>query len=331
MNTAAIEGYERRYYGQAGREDRFDDHTLLVRMAGSVHEQYLEQYRQWLSKRYLWRGRRSGTGRGEGASGLAFDSITPGEGAQRTGQESESFVERLANRLVVAAVEPRSPGGPTERLDEEAVVFANEGPTRIALGGWTVADEAGHRFVVPSGTSVAPGGRLTLRTGRGSDTAFDVYWGRGRSVWNDDGDTVYVYDDAGDLITRRGYPFPSEPVRETPLAVASASARRHGEAGDALADESITFENTGSDPLDVGGWLVTDRAGHAYRVAEGTTVSGGERLRLHTGPGTDTDTDRFWGESSPVWNDDRDVVRVYDADGSLVLRRVFRAGSELVS
>jgi hypothetical protein len=279
---------------------------------------------------YLWRGRRSTSGRGERASGLAYDVLLEGSRPTRSTSDDDGFIERITDGIVVDAIEPTSPGGPNERLEEEAVVLLNQSPKRIDLSGWSVRDEAGHRYTFPDGTSVKPGAALSLRTGHGTDTDIERYWGRSQSVWNDHGDTVYVYDAAEELVARRGYPFPSAPLTETPVVVDSVAADVPGDDRDRLADETVTFANTGADTIDVSQWLVTDRGGHAYRFPDGTTIGGGDRLTLHTGTGSDTDSDRFWGESSPVWNNDRDVVLVYDETGALVIRQVFRAGTDLV-
>jgi hypothetical protein len=289
-----------------------------------------DQFTRWTDGSvHLWRGRRSGAGRGEQSSGLAFDTLEDGPG-RTGGGDDDALAGRRRGGLAVTAVEPDSPGGPTERLTDEVVVFTNEGPTTLDLTDWTVEDEVGHRYTFPAGTTLDPTATLSLRTGHGTDTDLDRYWGRRRSVWNDDGDTVSVYDADGDLVTRHGYPFPSDPLRATSVELASIDADAPGDDRDALEDESITFENAGDDAIDVSGWVVADRAGHAYTVPEGTTLPAGGRLTLHTGRGTDTETDHYWGHPSPVWNNDRDMVLVYGTDGTLVLRQVFREGSELV-
>ena len=42
-------------------------------------------------------------------------------------------------------------------------------------------------------------------SGEGTDTATELYWGYGIQVWNDDGDTVYVYDEADQLMVEFSY------------------------------------------------------------------------------------------------------------------------------
>ena len=109
-------------------------------------------------------------------------------------------------------------------------------------------------------------------------------------------------------------------VRESPLEVAAVDYDAPGNDNDNLDEESVTFRNAGSDPLDVSGWTVADAAGHGYTFPEGTVVDPGEAVQLRTGTGDDTATTYHWGRSSAVWNNDGDVVVVRNASGSTVLR-----------
>jgi micrococcal nuclease len=107
--------------------------------------------------------------------------------------------------LTVATVNADAAGRDGENLNDEYVVFENRGDDRLDLSGWTVTDEADHRYTVPAGVALAPGDRLTLHTGSGTDTAADLYWGRGSPVWNNDGDTVTVRDASGAVVVQRSY------------------------------------------------------------------------------------------------------------------------------
>jgi len=41
---------------------------------------------------------------------------------------------------------------------------------------------------------------VTLYTGKGTDTATEIFWGSGNPIWNNDGDTAYLYNDNGNLV-----------------------------------------------------------------------------------------------------------------------------------
>jgi hypothetical protein len=69
--------------------------------------------------------------------------------------------------------------------------------------GWYVQDEKAHTytfrvFVLASGATVR------LHSGHGQDTTTDLYWGSGL-IWNNDHDTVYLYDALQRLISTYRY------------------------------------------------------------------------------------------------------------------------------
>jgi len=97
-----------------------------------------------------------------------------------------------------------APGNDSENLNEEYVCFENRGSRAANMSGWHVRDEMSALYIFPA-FSLAPGARVRLRSGHGSDTPTDLYWGRGQAVWNNDGDTVYLYDTAWNLIDRYSY------------------------------------------------------------------------------------------------------------------------------
>nr|WP_305794599.1 lamin tail domain-containing protein [Halomarina rubra] len=102
------------------------------------------------------------------------------------------------------------------------------------------------------------------------------------------------------------------------LRLVEVHADAAGPDGENLNDEYVVFENAGDDPLDLSGWTVRDEAGHEYTFGE-VTLAPGERVTLHTGSGSDTATDRYWGSDGPLWNNDGDTVVVETANGVEVL------------
>ena len=98
-----------------------------------------------------------------------------------------------------------APGDDRQNLNEEYVCFQNGGDEAIRMTGWRVADEAGATYSFPV-FELASKATVRLHTGSGSDTATDLYWGLSRPVWNNDGDTIYLYDASGRLVERHTYP-----------------------------------------------------------------------------------------------------------------------------
>ncbi len=107
------------------------------------------------------------------------------------------------------------------------------------------------------------------------------------------------------------------------LALASVHADAEGSDRDNLNDEYIVLENTGDGPLDLSGWTVSDEAGATYTIPDVTTLAAGATITIHTGSGTDTETDLYWESGSPIWNNGGDTVIVTDDDGSTVLNEAY--------
>ncbi|PSQ21209.1 nuclease [Halobacteriales archaeon QS_9_67_17] len=102
------------------------------------------------------------------------------------------------------------------------------------------------------------------------------------------------------------------------IDVQTVHADAQGDEYDNLNDEYVVFENAGDGDLDLTGYTVTDEVDQQYAFPDGFVLGVGDTVTLHTGSGTDTDTDLYWGSSSPIWNNSGDTVSVYDETGTLV-------------
>jgi competence protein ComEC len=96
------------------------------------------------------------------------------------------------------------PGNDGDRYNEEYVCLTNEGGQVAQMAGWKVRDEAGNTYTFPS-FLLWPGAWVRLHTGSGSNTATDLYWGQRRFIWNNDSDTVFLYDERGALVETYTY------------------------------------------------------------------------------------------------------------------------------
>ncbi|RBI60068.1 ABC transporter [halophilic archaeon] len=92
----------------------------------------------------------------------------------------------------------------TDEEYDEAVSFKNTSNRQLDISGWTVTDDSGKRFEFPDGTILPAGTIVQIRT-RGRQNKVEFYWNRSQNVWNNDGDSVYVHDETGDLVTKRSY------------------------------------------------------------------------------------------------------------------------------
>jgi hypothetical protein len=85
-------------------------------------------------------------------------------------------------------------------LQDEWVKVSNKGSSPVYMDGWKIEDEASkHTYTFPS-YILGPESTVTVYTEKGTSTATELYWGLS-PVWNNDGDTVYLYDNNGELVS----------------------------------------------------------------------------------------------------------------------------------
>ncbi|WP_142860644.1 lamin tail domain-containing protein [Salinigranum halophilum] len=112
-------------------------------------------------------------------------------------------------------------------------------------------------------------------------------------------------------------------IQDSPLELVEVNADAAGNDNENLDDEYLVFENTDPEPLEISGWTVSDSAGHTYTVPDGVRLKPGARIRLVTGPGSDTQSALYWGEDQALWNNGGDTVTVRTANGETVLKQAY--------
>jgi len=83
------------------------------------------------------------------------------------------------------------------------------------------------------------------------------------------------------------------------------------------AGEYVIIENKGTEDVDMTDWTLKDLASHIFYFPS-FVLQAGRTVTVHTGHGTNTDTNLYWGRSDYVWNNDHDTAYLYDADGNLI-------------
>jgi micrococcal nuclease len=159
------------------------------------------------------RAQRKGVGLWECRNGQRTTRPETGGGGNSEGDGgSDGEVSRT-----VARIHADADGNDHDNLNDEYVVLKNSGNDGLDLSGWTVSDEGGHTYRVPSGVRLASGEMVTLYTGSGSNSASELYWGSGSAVWNNGGDAILVSNADGTVSCGRSirpessatdYPFP---------------------------------------------------------------------------------------------------------------------------
>ncbi len=103
----------------------------------------------------------------------------------------------------IVAVDANPEGDDVAENAGESVTL--EGPPGADLGGWTVKDtSASHRLRLPAGTTLDSRGRLRVYTSCGAPRD-GVHHAcvRGSAVWNNGGDTAFLLDPNGNIVSRR--------------------------------------------------------------------------------------------------------------------------------
>lgn len=101
--------------------------------------------------------------------------------------------------LAITFFQYDAPGDDTKNLTEEYFTLTNETDAVIHLTDYRVSDTANHEYVFPSFV-LGAGKSVKVHTGTGSDSAADLYWNSHETIWNNDGDTLYLYDHKGELV-----------------------------------------------------------------------------------------------------------------------------------
>ncbi|MFB6082741.1 MAG: lamin tail domain-containing protein [Halorientalis sp.] len=188
-------GYYGRLLGYLYRDGENVNYWLLAKGYARVYEsRFTERERFVAAER---RARADGTGL------WACATENPPTATTTVVADGGTVTGRLAIVDVHEDAAGDRPDG--ENLTDEYVVFENRGDGALDLSGWTVSDAVDHGYRFPDGTVLDPGARLTLRTGRGADSATTLYWGRASPVWNNDGDTVTVRAANGTVTARQRY------------------------------------------------------------------------------------------------------------------------------
>lgn len=147
---------------------------------------------------------------------LEGEGIDPDElpASTRTGDVPGSvLVDPVAQEAPPASPPPaQGASGPVSSavisaLDckNEVVGITNTGDSELDLGGWKLRDRSAAKpYVFPSRTVVAPGGSVHVRSGPGAakPATGELVW-KTANAWNNRGDTAYLEDPAGTLISSK--------------------------------------------------------------------------------------------------------------------------------
>jgi len=103
------------------------------------------------------------------------------------------------------------------------------------------------------------------------------------------------------------------------ILVAGINFNPPGRDTNFLNDEWIAFYNPAREAVDMTGWTLNDAQENTYAFPDGCMIGRHRTIVLHTGAGTNTNTDLYWNRIRAVWNNFVDSMRLYDASDRLIV------------
>lgn len=81
--------------------------------------------------------------------------------------------------------------------------------------------------------------------------------------------------------------------------------------------EYVVVRNSAGNAKNVRGWFVREKKAKRTFTFPAFTLCGGCSVKIHSGHGTNTATDLFWGRASAAWVDNGDTAILHRAGGLL--------------
>lgn len=94
-------------------------------------------------------------------------------------------------------------GAPREQPNQEYVKITNSGKTSVNLKGWKIKDEDAKHTYTFSSYTLKSKATVTLRSGKGKNSGSTLYWNKYSFIWNNEGDTAYLYNAQGKLVSSK--------------------------------------------------------------------------------------------------------------------------------
>ncbi len=94
-----------------------------------------------------------------------------------------------------------------------------------------------------------------------------------------------------------------------------------------LDAEWVLIRNPASSTLAMKGWTLRDAADHVFTFPQ-FTLAAGHSVKVHTGSGSDSSTDLYWGSGSYIWNNDGDTATLKKSGGTTADRCSYSDPSE---
>lgn len=129
-------------------------------------------------------------------------------------------------------------------------------------------------------------------------------------------DVVVLFNTIGDPIVT---PTPTLPPPTTTVPTPTPTPMAYTLAVTELdlQNEWVSVRNTGAAPVQMMGCTISDESVHVYTFPS-FVLTAGTTVTVHSGPGTNTATDLYWGLGSSVWNNIGDTATLKQPDGTVI-------------
>ncbi|MER8016990.1 lamin tail domain-containing protein [Streptomyces griseoluteus] len=84
-----------------------------------------------------------------------------------------------------------------------------------------------------------------------------------------------------------------------------------------LNGEWVQLKNTSRSAVSLKGWVLKDASNHRYSFPN-VKIGAGKYMKIHTGSGRDTTSDKYQGRRAYVWNNTSDTATLTKSNGSKV-------------
>lgn len=106
----------------------------------------------------------------------------------------------LTNSVYISALYVGASG---EQPYQEYVKVTNKGAKSVNLKGWKIKDKGAKHTYTFSSYTLKSKASVTLRSGKGKNSGSTLYWNKYSFIWNNDGDTAYLYNAQGKLVSSK--------------------------------------------------------------------------------------------------------------------------------
>ncbi|MFG1953151.1 lamin tail domain-containing protein [Micromonospora sp. NPDC048830] len=85
-----------------------------------------------------------------------------------------------------------------------------------------------------------------------------------------------------------------------------------------LNAEYVRLTNKRSTTINLKYWTLRDKANHVYKFSGDFNLKAGYSVVIHTGKGTNTSSNRYWGSGSYIWNNTGDAAYLRNSAGTAI-------------